>query len=111
MGWRTSATTWPELIRTPAAEGRVAAAGGLPRPGTTSPGSASSTSASITELFTTDGAISGCFGYLPRRLVCPVRRNRRSCHTGGVGKSYSVTSNSWEYTGDGHALPCAPERR
>jgi succinate dehydrogenase / fumarate reductase flavoprotein subunit len=24
--------------------------------------------------------------------------------TGGVGKSYKVTSNSWEYTGDGHAL-------
>ena len=24
--------------------------------------------------------------------------------TGGVGKSYQVTSNSWEYTGDGHAL-------
>ncbi|GAA0378294.1 fumarate reductase/succinate dehydrogenase flavoprotein subunit [Microbispora corallina] len=24
--------------------------------------------------------------------------------TGGIGKSYVVTSNSWEYTGDGHAL-------
>src|SRR6201988_538264 len=24
--------------------------------------------------------------------------------TGGMGKSYKVTSNSWEYTGDGHAL-------
>ena len=24
--------------------------------------------------------------------------------TGGVGKSYSITSNSWEYTGDGHAM-------
>ncbi|MDB1086905.1 fumarate reductase/succinate dehydrogenase flavoprotein subunit [Streptomyces sp. ACA25] len=24
--------------------------------------------------------------------------------TGGVGKSFKVTSNSWEYTGDGHAL-------
>src|SRR5256714_500750 len=24
--------------------------------------------------------------------------------TGGVGKSYKVTSTSWEYTGDGHAL-------
>ncbi|KRV47043.1 succinate dehydrogenase [Wenjunlia vitaminophila] len=24
--------------------------------------------------------------------------------TGGIGKSYRVTSNSWEYTGDGHAL-------
>jgi succinate dehydrogenase / fumarate reductase flavoprotein subunit len=24
--------------------------------------------------------------------------------TGGVGKSFAVTSNSWEYTGDGHAM-------
>jgi len=24
--------------------------------------------------------------------------------TGGIGKSYTVTSNSWEYTGDGHAM-------
>ncbi len=24
--------------------------------------------------------------------------------TGGIGKSYKVTSNSWEYTGDGHTL-------
>jgi succinate dehydrogenase / fumarate reductase flavoprotein subunit len=24
--------------------------------------------------------------------------------TGGIGKSYKVTSNSWEYSGDGHAL-------
>ncbi|MFD7537194.1 fumarate reductase/succinate dehydrogenase flavoprotein subunit [Streptomyces sp. NPDC059819] len=24
--------------------------------------------------------------------------------TGGIGKSFKVTSNSWEYTGDGHAL-------
>ena len=24
--------------------------------------------------------------------------------TGGIGRAFSVTSNSWEYTGDGHAL-------
>ncbi len=24
--------------------------------------------------------------------------------TGGIGRAYSVTSNSWEYTGDGHSL-------
>jgi succinate dehydrogenase / fumarate reductase flavoprotein subunit len=24
--------------------------------------------------------------------------------TGGIGKAYAITSNSWEYTGDGHAL-------
>jgi succinate dehydrogenase / fumarate reductase flavoprotein subunit len=24
--------------------------------------------------------------------------------TGGIGRAYSISSNSWEYTGDGHAL-------
>src|SRR5712671_4835397 len=24
--------------------------------------------------------------------------------TGGIGRAFSITSNSWEYTGDGHAL-------
>src|SRR5215470_11639784 len=24
--------------------------------------------------------------------------------TGGIGRSFQITSNSWEYTGDGHAL-------
>src|SRR5687767_8275594 len=24
--------------------------------------------------------------------------------TGGIGRAYSITSNSWEYTGDGHSL-------
>jgi succinate dehydrogenase / fumarate reductase, flavoprotein subunit len=24
--------------------------------------------------------------------------------TGGIGKAFKITSNSWEYTGDGHAL-------
>src|SRR5438270_3385261 len=24
--------------------------------------------------------------------------------TGGIGKAWKITSNSWEYTGDGHAL-------
>ncbi|MSR07411.1 MAG: fumarate reductase/succinate dehydrogenase flavoprotein subunit [Gemmatimonadetes bacterium] len=26
--------------------------------------------------------------------------------TGGIGKGWQITSNSWEYTGDGHALAC-----
>jgi succinate dehydrogenase / fumarate reductase flavoprotein subunit len=59
----------------------------------------------ITELFRTDGAISGCFGYFRSdgRLV---RFDAPAIvlATGGIGKSYQVTSNSWEYTGDGHAL-------
>jgi succinate dehydrogenase / fumarate reductase, flavoprotein subunit len=59
----------------------------------------------ITELFKTDGAISGCFGYY-RNSGGFVRFDAPAIvlATGGVGKSYQVTSNSWEYTGDGHAL-------
>jgi len=26
--------------------------------------------------------------------------------TGGVGKAWKITSNSWEYTGDGHHSRC-----
>ena len=59
----------------------------------------------ITELFVTDGRISGCFGYY-RSTGGFVRFDAPAVvlATGGVGKSYQVTSNSWEYTGDGHAL-------
>ena len=32
------------------------------------------------------------------------RRQAVVLATGGIGKAYKVTSNSWEYTGDGHAL-------
>jgi succinate dehydrogenase / fumarate reductase flavoprotein subunit len=54
---------------------------------------------------TPDGAISGAFAYWREsgRFVifeAPVV----ILATGGIGKSFKVTSNSWEYTGDGHAL-------
>lgn len=60
----------------------------------------------ITELLVDEsGRIAGAFGYwresgrfvlfdAPAVIIA----------TGGIGKSYKVTSNSWEYTGDGHAL-------
>jgi succinate dehydrogenase / fumarate reductase flavoprotein subunit len=59
----------------------------------------------ITDLFKADGKIAGCFGYY-RSTGTFVRFNAPAIvlATGGVGKSYQVTSNSWEYTGDGHAL-------
>jgi succinate dehydrogenase / fumarate reductase flavoprotein subunit len=59
----------------------------------------------ITELFVTDGRIAGCLGYYRESgefLVFDTPAIVLA--TGGVGKSYKVTSNSWEYTGDGHAL-------
>ena len=59
----------------------------------------------ITELFSADGKIAGAFGYY-RSTGGFVRFDAPAVvlATGGVGKSYQVTSNSWEYTGDGHAL-------
>ncbi|MEJ3657599.1 fumarate reductase/succinate dehydrogenase flavoprotein subunit [Actinomycetes bacterium KLBMP 9759] len=59
----------------------------------------------ITDLFTTDGRIAGAFGYY-RATGAFVRFDAPAVvlATGGIGKSYQVTSNSWEYTGDGHAL-------
>jgi succinate dehydrogenase / fumarate reductase flavoprotein subunit len=59
----------------------------------------------ITDLLKDDGRIAGAFGYR-RGDGRFVRFDAPAIvlATGGVGKSYSVTSNSWEYTGDGHAL-------
>jgi len=45
------------------------------------------------------------------RPVRPVRRARRGAGHRGIGKSFKVTSNSWEYTGDGHALALRAGRR
>src|SRR3712207_6327027 len=59
----------------------------------------------VTRLLTGPNGITGAFGYW--------RESGRFVHwqapsvvlaTGGIGKTYKVTSNSWEYTGDGHSL-------
>lgn len=59
----------------------------------------------VTELLTDDGRISGAFAYW-RESGRFVRFHAPTVvlATGGIGKSFKVTSNSWEYTGDGHAL-------
>ncbi len=59
----------------------------------------------ITDLLKDGDAISGAFGYWREsgRFVL-FETPAVVLATGGVGKSYKVTSNSWEYTGDGHAL-------
>jgi succinate dehydrogenase / fumarate reductase flavoprotein subunit len=59
----------------------------------------------ITDLLKDGDRVAGCFGYF-RKDGRFVRFDAPAIvlATGGVGKSYSVTSNSWEYTGDGHAL-------
>jgi succinate dehydrogenase / fumarate reductase flavoprotein subunit len=62
----------------------------------------------VTDIFTdagTGGAVAGAFGYwreTGRFVVFDAPSVVLA--TGGIGKSYQVTSNSWEYTGDGHAL-------
>ncbi|MEO8829515.1 fumarate reductase/succinate dehydrogenase flavoprotein subunit [Lapillicoccus sp.] len=60
----------------------------------------------VTELLRDpSGAIAGAFGYW-RETGRFVRFSAPAIvlATGGIGKSFKVTSNSWEYTGDGHAL-------
>src|SRR5271167_3872458 len=51
------------------------------------------------------GRIAGAFGYWREsgRFVL-FEAPAVVLATGGIGKSFKVTSNSWEYTGDGHAL-------
>ncbi len=52
-----------------------------------------------------EGRIAGAFGYWREsgRFVL-FEAPAVVLATGGIGKSFKVTSNSWEYTGDGHAL-------
>ncbi|MDG4767783.1 fumarate reductase/succinate dehydrogenase flavoprotein subunit [Solwaraspora sp. WMMD406] len=63
----------------------------------------------ITELMLEDGPdgprVAGAFGYYRESGEFVLfEAPAVVLATGGVGKSYKVTSNSWEYTGDGHAL-------
>lgn len=59
----------------------------------------------MTHLLKDGEAVSGAFGYWREsgRFVL-FRAKSIIMASGGIGKSYKVTSNSWEYTADGHAL-------
>jgi succinate dehydrogenase / fumarate reductase flavoprotein subunit len=59
----------------------------------------------VTRLLVTGGAIAGAFGYVREtgRFVV-FEAPTVILATGGIGKTFKVTSNSWEYTGDGHVL-------
>ena len=59
----------------------------------------------ITRLLKDGERVCGAFGYW-RATGEFVVFNARAVvlATGGLGKCYRITSNSWEYTGDGHAL-------
>ncbi len=54
---------------------------------------------------TDDGRVTGAFGYERERgrfLLFGAKAVILA--TGGIGRAYRITSNSWEGTGDGHAL-------
>jgi succinate dehydrogenase / fumarate reductase flavoprotein subunit len=49
--------------------------------------------------------VVGAFGYDRERGRFKIFRAKAVVlATGGIGRAYKITSNSWEYTGDGHAL-------
>ncbi|MFC7305065.1 fumarate reductase/succinate dehydrogenase flavoprotein subunit [Streptomyces monticola] len=59
----------------------------------------------VTRIVKEDGRVAGVFCYereTGRFFV--IEAPSVVIATGGIGKSFKVTSNSWEYTGDGHAL-------
>ncbi len=59
----------------------------------------------VLRLFTDSGRLAGAFAYDRERGRFRVFRCKAIVlATGGIGRAYSITSNSWEYTGDGHAL-------
>ncbi len=59
----------------------------------------------ITDLLKDGDKVVGAFGYWRETGKFVLFKAKAIIlATGGIGKIYQVTSNSWEYTGDGHAL-------
>jgi succinate dehydrogenase / fumarate reductase flavoprotein subunit len=59
----------------------------------------------VLKLLLDGGRVAGAFGYDRERGRFRVFRAKAVVlATGGIGRAYKITSNSWEYTGDGHAL-------
>ncbi len=59
----------------------------------------------VLTLLKDDGRIAGAFGYQRERgRFLLFRAKAVVLATGGIGRAFKITSNSWEYTGDGHAL-------
>lgn len=59
----------------------------------------------VTRLFKDGDKISGAFGYYREDgRYAMFKAKAVVLATGGIGRCYLVTSNSWEYTADGHAL-------
>jgi succinate dehydrogenase / fumarate reductase flavoprotein subunit len=61
--------------------------------------------ATVVALLKDDGRIAGAFGYdRERGAFLLFQAKAVVLATGGIGRAYRISSNSWEYTGDGHAL-------
>ena len=59
----------------------------------------------IVTLLKDGGRVVGAFGYERERGRFKLFRAKAVVlATGGVGRAFKITSNSWEYTGDGHTL-------
>jgi succinate dehydrogenase / fumarate reductase flavoprotein subunit len=59
----------------------------------------------ILTLLKDDDRVVGAFGYERERgRFVLFRAKTVVLATGGVGRAFKITSNSWEYTGDGHTL-------
>jgi succinate dehydrogenase / fumarate reductase flavoprotein subunit len=59
----------------------------------------------VVSLLLDGGRIAGAVAYDRERGLFHVFRSRAVVlATGGIGRAYKITSNSWEYTGDGHSL-------
>ena len=59
----------------------------------------------VLSLLLDSGRIAGAFGYDREKghfILWPAKGVVMA--TGGIGRAFKITSNSWEYTGDGHAL-------
>ena len=59
----------------------------------------------VTNLLIEDGQVVGAFAYEREKGRFILFKSKAIIiATGGIGRAFKVTSNSWEYTGDGHAL-------
>ena len=59
----------------------------------------------ILELLTDAGRVTGAFGYDREKGRFKIFSAKAIViGTGGIGRAYKITSNSWEYTGDGQSL-------
>lgn len=62
----------------------------------------------VLRLMKSGDRVVGAFGYdRERGNFRAFRAGAVVLATGGIGRAFSITSNSWEYTGDGHALAYA----